>query len=104
MLAALMGYLAFSVASGDENAIACGIGSSLCFAATLLPAMGLEYESGRMGVNIRVFAAVFFIIFAIIHFCFAVFGVKMPYYIIFNGIVLLIYLAIFHKMQGVKNI
>ena len=104
MLAALVGFLAFNVANGKENDIVCGIGSSICFAATLIPTIGLQYESGRLGVNIRVFSSVFFVIFAISHFCFAGFGVKMPYYIIVNGIMLMIYLAILYKMQGVKNI
>lgn len=103
-LAALLGYLSFSVANGDENDAVCGIGSSICFAATLIPTMGFQYNSGRLGVNIRTFSAIFFVIFAISHFFFAAFGVKMPYYIIFNGIMLLIYLAIFYKMQGEKNV
>ena len=104
MLAALIGYLVFYVANGDDNDVVCGIGSCICFAATLIPGMGLQYESGRLGVNIRVFSSIFFIIFAIIHFCFAGFGVIMPYYIIVTGIMLMIYLAIFYKMQGVKDI
>lgn len=104
MLAALVGYLVFSAASGDENDAICGIGSGVCFAATLVPIMGLQYESGRLSVNIRVFSLTFFIIFIISHFCFAGFGVKMPYYIIVNSIILMIYLAIFYKMQGVKDV
>ena len=104
MLAMLLGYLAYNVASGDENDIVCGIGSSICFAATLIPTMGIQYESGRLGTNIRVFSALFFIVFAISHFSYAGFGVKMPYYIIVNGIMLMIYLAIFYKMQNVKDV
>lgn len=103
MVAALVGYLAYNVASGDENDMVCGISSGICFAATLIPAIGLQYESGRLGANIRVFSALFFIVFAISHFCFAGFGVKMPYYIIVNGIMLMIFLAIIYKMQGVKD-
>ena len=104
MVAALVGYLAYNVASGDENDMVCGIGSGICFAATLIPTMGIQYESGRLGTNIRVFSALFFILFAISHFCFAGFGVKMSYYIIVNGIMLMIYLAIFYKMQSVKDV
>lgn len=102
--ATLLGYWAFDIANGDENDIACGIGSSICFIACLIPAMGLQYDSSRIGTNIRVFAALFFVIFAISHFCFAGFGVKMPYYIIINGLLLLIYLAILYKMINVENI
>lgn len=104
MLAMLLGYFAYNVASGDENDIVCGIGSSICFAATLIPTMGIQYESGRLGTNIRMFSALFFIVFAISHFSYAGFGVKMPYYIIVNGIMLMIYLAIFYKMQSVKDV
>ena len=104
VLAALVGYLAFHVASGKENDIVCGMYSTICFAATLVPAMGLEYESGRLGANIRVFSGVFFAFFVVSHFFFAGFGVKLPYYIIVNGIMLVIYLAIFYKMKGIDDI
>ena len=104
MLAALIGYLAYNISEGQDNDVLCGVGSSICFMATLIPTIGLQYESGRLGVNVRVFSVIFFVIFLISHFCFAGFGVKMPYYIICNGILLVIYLAIFYKMQGVKDI
>lgn len=104
VLATLVGYLAYNVASGDENDMICGIGSGICFAATLIPTMGIQYESGRLGTNIRVFSALFFIFFAVSHFCFAGFGVKMPYYAIVNGIMLMIFLAIIYKMQSVKDV
>ena len=104
MLVALLSYFVFSVASGDDNDVLCSIGSGICFAATLIPTMGLQYESDRLGVNIRLFSSVFFIIFAISNFCFAGFGVTMPHYIVVNGIMLMIYLAIFYKLQGIKDI
>ena len=102
MLSTLFGYLAYNVVSIDENNVICGIASGVCFAATLVPVIGLQYESGRLGVNIRVFSSIFFVIFVISHFCFAGFGVVMPSYLIVNGILLLIYLAIFCKFQGLK--
>lgn len=104
VLATLVGYLAYNVASGDENDMICGISSGICFATTLIPTIGIQYESGRLGTNIRMFSALFFIVFAISHFSYAGFGVKMPYYIIVNGIMLMIYLAIFYKIQRVKNV
>ena len=103
-LAGLVGYLAFNVAEGKENDVICGIGSTVCFIATLVPTMGLQYESGRLGANIRVLSALFFVVFLISHFCFAKFDVKMPYYIITSGILLIIYLAVFYKMLGTKDI
>ena len=104
ILAALVGYLVFNVASGEENDLVCGIGSGICYAITLIPSIGLQYGSGRRGVNIRVFSIIFFIFLAISNFCFAGFGINMPYYIIVNGIILMIYLAIFYKIFGMHNI
>lgn len=99
MLAALVGYLAFNVASGDEYDIVCGICSGICFAATIIPTIGLQYESGRLATNIKVLSALFFVVFLISHFCFAGFGVKMPYYIITNGILLMVYILVLYKMS-----
>ena len=104
MLAALLGYLAFNVANGEENDVICGISSGICFATTLIPIIGIQYESGKLSVNILVFSSIFFVLFVISHFCYAGFGVKMPYYIIVNGIMLMIYLAIFYKIQVIKDI
>lgn len=104
LLGALLGYLAYNIAEGKPNDVLCGIVSSLCFIGALIPTMGLQYESGRMGVNIRVMSALVLIIFLVSHFCFAGFGVKMPAYLIVNGLLLLLYFAIFYKMQGNKEV
>ena len=103
-LASLFGYLAFNVAEGQENDIICGVGSTVCFIATLIPTLGLNYESGKLGTNIRVLSAIFFFVFLISNLCFAGFGVIMPYYIISNGIILVIYLAIIYKMSNIRTI
>lgn len=104
VLASLIGYLAFNVAKGHENDILCGVCSTICFIATLIPVLGLSYESSRLGTNIRVLSALFFVVFLVSHFCFAGFGIKMPYYIICNGIILIIYLAIIYKMSNITTI
>ncbi|WP_019969206.1 hypothetical protein [Segatella maculosa] len=103
-LSALIGYLAFNVAEGKEHSEVCGWGSTICFVVTLIPMIGLHYDSGRLGVNVRVCSALFFIMFLISHFCFAGFGINIPYYIVINGILLTIYFAIFYKMQGIKHL
>lgn len=102
-LASLVGYLAFNIAEGQDHDFVCGFGSAICFIVTLIPTIGLNYESNRLGTNIKVLSALFFVIFLISHFCFASFGIKMPYYIICNGIILVIYLAILYKMSNIKT-
>lgn len=101
---ALMGYFAFYVAEGAPNDVLCGIFSSVCFVGTLVPAIGLSYSSERLGANTRILSVLFLIVFMVSHFCFAGCGVKMPYYLIVNGLLLLIYLALIYKMQGLKDV
>lgn len=104
LFALLLGYFAYTVAEGKDNDILCGIGASVCLVATLVPMIGLQYESGRLSTNIRISSGLFFFVFLISNFCFAGFGINTAYYIITNGIILVIFLAIFYKMQNIKSI
>ncbi len=104
LLALLIGYWVYDVASGKENDALCGACSTICLLATIIPTIGLKYESGRLGINLRILSILFLIIFLISHFCFAVHGVIMPTYLIVNGILLIIYLAILYNMAGLKEI
>lgn len=103
-LASLIGYLVFNVAEGQENDTLCGIGGIVCFSITLIPTIGIHYNSSRLGINLRVLSALFFVIFFVCNFCFASLGIKTSYYIICNGIILVIYLAILYKMLDIKSI
>ena len=98
LLALLLGYWTFSIAEGRDNDTICGVCSAICFIATLVPTFAVGHESGRIAVNLRILAGVCFALFVISHFCFAIFGVKMPYYVIVNGIVLLIFLALYYAI------
>lgn len=103
-LSCLIGYLAYNVAEGQEGDVVCGIASTICFAVTLVPLLGAQAESTKLTINIKVLSSMFFIAFLISHFSFAAICIKMPYYIITNGILLLIYAAILYKMQQIKII
>ena len=96
LIALLLAYWAFDIAKGNENDVVCGVGSAVCFMGTLIPMLGIGHESSRISVNLRVLAAVFFLIFVVSYFCFAIFGVRMPYYLLVNAIILLIFIAIYY--------
>jgi hypothetical protein len=104
LLALLIGYLTFSVAEGKENDVLCGIISAVCYIATLLSTMGLQFENKRQGANVKVLSVLFFVLFAIINFCFAIFGIAQPYYIVINGILLLIFLSVLYKLSKLTDI
>lgn len=104
LFALLLGYLAYNIAEGKDNDALCGVGTSICLIITLVPIIGLRYVSKGIGANVRVFSSLFFIAFLISNFCFASFGIKIPYYIITNGIMLVVFLAILYKLQNINSI
>ncbi len=104
LLSALLGFWVYSVARGGDNDIMAGIVSFVCFVAVLIPIMGMCYSTSRLGVNIRILSIIAFILFTAVNFIYAAYGVSVPSYIILNGIILIIYLAIFYKMNGIDSI
>lgn len=103
-MAALLGYLAYVVAGENPNNAVYGIGSSLCFAATLLPIIGANYRSSRIATNARVLASIFFIAFLISNAVFVNISVSLSYYIIMNGLLIIGYLATLYNITNIKNI
>lgn len=103
VVSVLLGYAVYSIAGIDPNAILAGVVSTVCFILTLIPAFCIKYESRALFVNIRVFSMVAFAIMLISHFAFAAIWIKMPFYIIINGIILCIYLGIVYSINSTKQ-
>jgi hypothetical protein len=101
-MALLLAYWTFNIAEGDENDVICACCSGVCFLGTLVPLLGICHKSSRIAVNLRVLSAVFFVLFVISHFCFAAFGVRMPYYVIVNALAFLLYITIYYWI-GTKD-
>lgn len=104
LLTGILGYSTFTIAEGHENALLGSIVSSICFASTLIPMIGLQYESSKLGVNIRILSGLFFVVFLISNYCYALWGINLPNYLIVNGIIFVIVLAILYKMMNIKDI
>jgi len=98
----LLGYWVFTVIKGADNDAIMGIGSCVCFLATLIPAIGLRHEEKRLSVNLRVLSILFFVIVLIMQFVFANTKVSTNTYVITSGLVLLIYLAAFYALSKSK--
>lgn len=103
-LACLIGYLAYIVAEGQDNDIVYGIGSTICFLSTLMPIMGITSKSTRLGINLKLTAVLFFVLFFISNFCFATLGVNISIFIIANGVLLTVFSALFYKMNQSQEI
>lgn len=103
-ISTLLGYWIYDIVRGHENEVICGILSFVCIFITLMPFIGLQYSNARVGVNVRILSCLFLVIFLISHFCFAIFGIIMPSYLIVNSVLLLIYLTLFYKLQDTSNL
>lgn len=103
IISALLGYAVYSVADIDPNAILAGVVSTICFIVTLILAIGVGYEDGKISVNIRILSLSALIVMLISHFAFAATIVKMPYYLIVNGLILCIYLCIVYYVNSLKR-
>lgn len=104
ILSLLLGYLVYHIASGKPNDMICGVVSVVCMAATAIPLIGLKYESGRMGVNLRVLSTIALIFFVILNIAFAALEIVMPYYVVINGLALVVFLVSFYELSRIKDI
>ncbi len=104
-LAALLGYLVYTICSSTDYATSIGITSGLSFALTLLPIMGIKHENRRLQVNIKILSTLFFVLFVIIagFMCFITTS-KLNLYFIIVGIIALIYLGILYSMSKIKDV
>lgn len=100
----LLAYLLYYIAQPHHNALICGVVSWVCLTVTLGGAISLSVESSRLSINMRVMSTVFFVAFLIIEAAFAMLGIKMPYYYIINGILLLLFLGVYYRMAQVKDV
>lgn len=101
-----IGYLAFHVANSnfDTNDFIVGIGTGVSVLLTLGCVIGVSLENSRQNTNLKAWGIMAFIILAIVNFCFAGFGVSMPYYVIVLTLLLVIHLWVAWKISIIKNV
>lgn len=101
-LAGLLGHFIYYITKSADYDLLWGVGATICFAITAIPILGIQYESARQGLNLKILSGVFLITFVISHICFARLGSDVAYYIIVNGCLLIVYLALFYKMKKLR--
>lgn len=96
IVAAALAWLAYDIAqdkkSDLDTIVAIGTGISLIL--TMGGAIALQLKNPRLGVNLKVWSWLMLIIMLIINFCFASFGVKMPWYPIVIMCLFVLYLGV----------
>lgn len=104
IIAVLLGYLTYSIAHGDECDVLCGITSGLCIFSALVPMLAIKSYDSKIKTNLNAVCSLFFFFFLSINICFASLGVVIPYYIILNGLLLLVMVLIIYKIITLKKI
>lgn len=103
-ISGIFGWFAYSISDQQDYDIFCGICSGVTSLVTLLPLMGFHYESNPKGINIRVLCLLFWLILFILNIYYSYTEVIMPYYVMLNGVIMIIFLAILYKLIKLKDI
>lgn len=103
---AAIGYLAYHIAKSntDPNDVLVGVGTGVSVLLSLGCVIGVSMKDGRLNVNLKAWSITAFIVMAIVNFCFAGYGVFMPYYVIVIALLLVIHLWVIWKLSTLENI
>ena len=106
IVAVALAWLAYEIANDEKNNldILVAIGTGITLFITLGSAIALRLENIRVCINQRVWSGVMFVIMLIANFCFAGFGVKMPWYPVVVVCLLVIHLGVARSIANVKDI
>lgn len=100
-LSALIAFGLWSFESPLKNYI--GVGSFVFLAGTLTPFMGIEFESPRRAVNLRVVCVFFFVVGLIINGGSVAFEPSPTFYVIANAITALLYAFLANAVYSAKQ-
>ena len=103
ILSSLLGYWVYSVADTDAHATLAGVLSAICLAIPLIMGFCVSYQTSAAIVNVRTLSCALFLLMLILHFYYANIGISMPSYVLINGIIICIYLAIIYAILKSKQ-
>lgn len=97
--------LAYGIVSIDANAIKVqtGFGAFISLAGTLVIAIGVSFDNGRTGANMRTLAFTFFLGALALNGLFAFGGFTQTSYVITCGIFVLLYVLLANALLGAKH-
>lgn len=102
LISALISYGFYSFHEGsNKNLITTG--SFILLTCTLITATGVNFNLSRTTINIKITAGIFFIISLAENLVFSIFNFSTPFYIIINGIIILIFLTFIYSLNKSKQ-
>ena len=104
LLAVLIAYLAYVIASPAANKAMGAYITGISMLATGIPLLGISNKSPRLNVNLRVLSSVAMVFMLIENFIFIIAAIKISYYIIFTGLALIIFMISYYRLSRIKDI
>lgn len=100
-ISALVAYGLWSMDGELKNFVA--VGSFVFMAGTLVPSMGIDFESARRAVNLRAVCGIFFAIGLGINAAFSLVGASQTAYVLVNAITFLIFVVIANSIYNANQ-
>ncbi len=102
---AISALLTYGFVSIDSNLLkgAICLGSFIFLASTLSLAIGVSFENPRVGVNVKLVSAIFFVGSLSLNLVFALISFSQTSYIITSGVVFFIYVLIANSIYGARQ-
>lgn len=97
--------LAYGIISVDANVVKAttGIGTFISLASTLVIAIGVSFDNGRTGANVRTLASTFFVGALALNGLFAFAGFSQTSYVITCGIYILLYVLLINALLSAEH-
>lgn len=106
LVAVLVSFLlAYGIVSADSNQIkaATGFGTLISLASTLVMAIGVSFENGRTGANMRTLGLTFFVGALALNCLFVFAGFSQTSYVITCGTYFLLYVFLANALFAAKH-
>ncbi len=102
----MLAWLAYDVAFDEQTDLDLyvAVGTAISVVLTLGVAMACKLENTKVGVNLKVWSGLMFVAMLITNFCFAHFGVKMPWYVVVTTCLLVLHLGVARSISKVNDI
>lgn len=106
IVALALAWLAYDIAYDEQtdSDVYVAIGTTISVILTLGMAIACKHNNNKVGINLKVWSWLMFIVMLITNFCFAGFGVKMPWYIVVTVCLLVIHLGVVKSISNVKDV
>lgn len=99
--ATLIALCNYSITENDPNRIVAGVGSLVCYAIPLVLLLATKHVDSGTNANLKVLSTIFFAIQLVSNFAFSFFGIVMPYYVVCDGLILLVNVFLWAKLSNI---